>query len=99
MSDEHQLAIPSSFTQLFTEPGRFKPSLSTDELRERYGFCEDLAFMLVDTAKARQWQLGIAESDVLGRIEAGLREGEVLASGKETQWVMKRLAELLEWRT
>lgn len=99
MSDDHQLAIPTSFTQLFVEPGRYKPSLGTDELRERYGFCEDLAFMLVDTAKARQWQLGIDESDVLVRIEAGLREGEVLSTEKEMQWVMKRLAEMLDWRT
>lgn len=99
MSEEHQLSIPPSFTQLFVEPGRFKPSLTTEELRERYGFCEDLAFMLVDTAKAKQWQLGIDESDVLGRIEAGLREGEVLSTQKETRWVMTRLAELLEWRT
>lgn len=97
MSEDHQLAIPPSFTQLFVEPGRFKPSLTTDELRERYGFCEDLAFMLVETAKAKQWQLGIDESDVLDRIETGLREGEVLSTEKETQWVMKRLAELLAW--
>ena len=98
MSEDDQLIIPASFSQLYVEPGRIKPSLSTAALRERYGFCEDLAVMLVDTAKTRQWQLGIDESDVLARVEAGLLEGEVLASAAETRWVMTRLAEVLDWR-
>ena len=99
MSEDSQQIIPPSFMQLFVEPGRIKPNRTTAEIRDRYGFCEDLAFMLVDTAKTKQWQLGIDESDVLARIEAGLREGEVLASEQETRWVITRLAELLDWRT
>jgi hypothetical protein len=53
--------------------------------------------MLVETAKARLWQMGLNESDVLSRIEAGLNEDGVVASRQEAWWVARRLAELLDW--
>jgi hypothetical protein len=96
MSEDSQIVIPPSFVQLFIEPHRSRPSLSREEIQARYGYCEDLANMLVETAKARLWQLGLNESDVLSRIEAGLNEDGVVASTQEAWWVARRLAELLE---
>lgn len=97
MSEESQIVVPPSFIALFIEPGRTKPSQTREAIEKRYGFCEDLATMLVDTASTQQWQLGIAESDVLERIGAGLNEGGLLESPAEAQWVVTRLAELLDW--
>jgi hypothetical protein len=98
MSEEFQVIVPPSFLALFVEPGRIKPNQPLAVIRDRYGYCEDLANLLVETAKARQAELGITECDVLGRIETGLREGDVLGSAQEADWVMTRLAELLAWQ-
>jgi hypothetical protein len=98
MSEEFQVAVPPSFLALFVEPGRIKPNQPLAVIRERYGYCEDLASLLVETAKARRAQLGITESDVLARIESGLREGDVVGSAQEAEWVLTRLAELLDWQ-
>jgi hypothetical protein len=97
MSDDFQPIIPPSFLALFVEPGRIKPQQSLAAIRERYGYCEDLASLLVDTSKNRKAQLGITEADVLDRIETGLRGGDVVACEKEAEWVMTRLAEMLGW--
>jgi hypothetical protein len=96
MSDD-TFILPPSFLALFTEPGSTRRNQSQDFIRERYGFCEDLANLLVDTAKGRHWELGIAESDVLARIHEGLVAGAVPVSAEEAQWVSLRLAELLGW--
>ena len=97
MSDESQIVVPASFIDLFVEPGRIKPSASRERILERYEFCEDLATMLVDHARAKLWELGVAEEDVLERIHRGLLAGEAGVSAVEAEWVARRLAELLEW--
>jgi len=96
-SDENQIEVPPSFIALFVEPGRIKPNASRAEIQQRYEFCEDLASMLTETAQSRLWELGIAESDVLERIHAGLRGGQVDVNAAEAEWVTRRLAELLGW--
>jgi hypothetical protein len=97
MSEDNQLVLPASFIALFIEPGRTKPSEPRAVIQQRYGFCEDLASMLVDTARTKQWELGIAESDVLTRVHEGLLSSGLQVSQAEAQWVSTRLAELLEW--
>ena len=97
MSDESQIEIPPAFIALYVEPGRSKPSLGREQIAARYGFCEDLATMLTDTARSRLWELGIAEADVLERIHLGLVGGETGLNPSEAWWVSGRLAELLEW--
>ncbi|MBX3621394.1 MAG: ATPase with chaperone activity [Rhizobacter sp.] len=95
--DEYQIEVPPSFIALFVPPGRIKPTAPRETIRERYEFCEDLAHMLTDTARARLWELGITERDVLERIHAGLVSGTVGVSADEAVWVTRRLAELLGW--
>ena len=96
-SSESQIAIPPAFIALFVPPGRVKPTASWAHIAERHEFCEDLATMLTDTARARLFELHISEEEVLERTLAGLRENTALVSADEALWVTRRLAELLEW--
>lgn len=97
MSDENQILIPPSFIALFVPPGRIKPTESREHIAERYDLCEDLATLLVEHAKAMQFDLGIAESDVLERSLAGLQTEQAGVTLAEAGWVVRRLAELLDW--
>jgi hypothetical protein len=97
MTDESQIVVPPSFIALYVEPGRIKPNAAREAIAERYEFCEDLATLLVDHARNKLWELGVAEADVLERIRRGLLTGEAGLSGAEARWVITRLAELLGW--
>ena len=87
MSDDNQLYLPESFTQLYVPPGKIKPSIGHREMAERYELCEDLANLLTEKAANMQFTLGITEELVLTQCELGL----------EARWVVCRLAELLNW--
>lgn len=97
MSDDSQVYLPASFIALFVPPGRIKPTASREHISERHEFCEDLATLLVEHAKATQFDLGIAESDVLERSHLGLLTPDSPVSPDEAGWVIRRLAELLGW--
>lgn len=97
MSDDNQILIPTSFMNLFIEPGRIKPSESRQVIAQRYDLCEDMANMLMEPCRESMWDLGITESDVLQRTEQGLLASDTGLSGPESQWVVRRLAELLGW--
>lgn len=97
MTDENQLLIPGAFIELFIEPGRSKPREPRHVIAARHELCEDMAQMLTEHAKTRQYELGVTEADVLSRMHQGLLvAGSVLAPG-EACWVVCRLAELLDW--
>jgi len=97
MSDDNQIDIPASFTALFVAPGRQKPSEPRHVVSNRYELCEDMATMLTETAKNMLFSLGISELEVLLRIQRGLTGEEAVVSEREAQWVIQRLAELLDW--
>ena len=97
MSDDNQIEIPPSFIALFVEPGRTRPSATRAAITVRYEFCEALATMLVERAQTLQWQLGVPEAEVLARIHAGLRGPDAPVPDNEGEWIVRRLAELLEW--
>ena len=97
MPDQNQIVTPPSFIALFVEPGRIKPSATREFIAERYEFCEDLATLFVDPAKGKLWELGIAQEDVLQRIRRGLLTAEAGVNPAEAAWVLRRLAELLDW--
>jgi hypothetical protein len=97
MSDDNQIDIPASFTALFVAPGRQKPSEPRHVVANRYELCEDMATMLTETAKTMVFSLGISEHEVLVRIQRGLTGDDAVVSIPEAQWVMQRLAELLDW--
>ncbi len=97
MSEDSQIVVPRSFIELYLPPGRIKPTAPRDEIAARYEFCEDLASMLTEHAKLKQWELGITEADVLERIHRGLMVDDAPVSPVEAVWVIRRLAELLDW--
>lgn len=97
MTDDLDTPLPASFVALYTEPGRVKPSEPRQAMLQRYGFCEDLANLLVDTARSKRWELQVDEADVLARIRSGLAGGAIDITAPEAGWVCRRLAELLGW--
>ncbi len=97
MSDDNQIDIPASFIAIFVAPGRQKPSEPRHVVANRYELCEDLATMLTEMGKNMLFSLGISEHEVLLRIQRGLTGDEAVVSVREAQWVMQRLAELLNW--
>jgi hypothetical protein len=96
MSDENQFVVPQTFIELFIPPGRIKPTESAATIAARYELCEDMAQMLTDHARAKLFELGITERDVLERIHAGLAAGDQFSEA-EARWITRRLAELLDW--
>jgi hypothetical protein len=97
MNNDSQIEVPPSFVALFLEPGRIKPREPWAVISQRYELCEDLAQMLTDTARTKLWELHATEADVLERIGQGLAQGPLDLSTDEAQWVLRRLAELLDW--
>lgn len=95
--DEDQTVLPPSFIALHIPEGRSRPTATREAMSARYEFCEDLATALVDQAQTLHWQLGITEADVLERIGRGLADPATGVSALEAPWVLRRLAELLEW--
>jgi hypothetical protein len=52
--------------------------------------------MLTETARSMLFSLGISEHERLVRIYRGLKGDDMVVSVPEEQWVMLRMAELLE---
>ena len=97
MYEEYQIEIPQSFMALFVDPGRQKPNASREVVAQRYELCEDMATMLTQTAKDMLLSLGITEDDVLMQCYRGLTGAGAVVMEPEAGWVIRRLAELLEW--
>lgn len=97
MSEDSQIVVPPSFVALFVPPGRIKPTEPREVIAERYELCEDLAQALVERAQLVQFDTGADEAEVLRRIGLGLLAGEAIVDEAEARWVVRRLAELLDW--
>lgn len=97
MSEDSQIVVPPSFVALFVPPGRIKPTAGREEIAARYELCEDLAQMLTEQASAKKWELGVTENDVLERFQRGLLADGGVVNALEARWVIRRLAELLDW--
>ena len=82
---------------LFLTPGSIKPREPRQVIAARYELCEDMAQMLVEPAQTRLFELGITEADVLERVHRGLVVDGSPVDIAESQWVLRRLAELLGW--
>jgi hypothetical protein len=97
MYEEYQIEIPPSFMALFIDPGQQKPNASRDVVAGRYELCEDMATMLMETAKDKLLSLGIGEEDVLAQCLSALTGAGAVVTEPEAGWVVRRLAELLQW--
>lgn len=99
MSEESQIVVPESFIALYRGPGPAgRLSAPRAQIAARYEFCEDLATMLTEQAANRRWELGVAEDDILQRIHQGLLGADSGVDAAEALWLVRRLAELLDWR-
>lgn len=98
MSFDQQLTpLPDSFLALWTG-ARGRLLAPAEQVRARYELCEDLASHLQASAQALHHDDGLAELDVLSRIQAGLSTPDAGLSADEALWVARRLAELLRWQ-
>ena len=95
--EDSQIVVPPSFVALFVPPGRSKPSEPRALIAARHELCEDLAQALVERAGAVHVDLGADEAEVLRRVERGLGAPSAAVSEAEARWVVRRLAELLQW--
>ncbi len=97
MSFDSQIVIPPSFIALFVPEGKTRPEQPREVIAQRYDLCEDMAQMLIETAREKHFAIGVEEADVLDRIRSGLMADASLVSESEAQWIVRRLAELLGW--
>ena len=82
---------------LFLTADRLKPSASLEVVVGRYELCEDMACMLTEHAQTMLSNLSLTEEDVLPRCCDGLMAGASAFTEQESDWVIRRLAELLAW--
>ena len=77
--------------------GRLKPNASLEVVVGRYELCEDMACMLTEHAQTMLSSSNLTEEDVLLRCHEGLMAGAPVFTAQESEWVIRRLAELLAW--
>jgi hypothetical protein len=99
MDDSNQLEVPPSFTELFTAKGGYRLTRPMDEVRSRFELCEDLAQLLTEQASTTRFKTEAPPAQVLETIQLGLSGEDSPVQPEEAAWVVKRLAELLEWNT
>ncbi len=97
MSDDYQIEIPPSFFALFAD-ARQRLTEPIAVVRARYELCEDLATHLIEQAQTLHHVAVPSEHEILHRIRDGLRAEGSGVSAAEATWIVRRLAELLNWR-
>jgi hypothetical protein len=97
MDDYNQIEVPSSFVALFTSPTGYRLMEPMTIVRQRYELCEDLAQVLTEQASTTLFKAGGTESEVLEKIRFALTAAESPIQPAEAAWVVRRLAELLDW--
>lgn len=97
MDDSSQILIPPSFTALYVPPGKSRPSEPHAHIAQRYELCEDMATMLSATAAEQQFKTGCDTSNLLRAMQATLSGPDGVLQPMEAQWVVCRMAELLQW--
>jgi hypothetical protein len=95
--DDNQIQVPPSFQALYANASGTRLLQPIALVRARYELCEDLAQMLVDQASTAQFKSGAPEVEVLRAMRDGLRAEGSAVEVAEADWVIERLAELLQW--
>ncbi|WP_218509636.1 hypothetical protein [Variovorax sp. dw_308] len=97
MSDDNQIEVPPSFLAVYAD-ARQRLSEPIGIVRARYELCEDLATLLVEQAQRLHHMAVPSEDEILHRCRDGLLTAESGVSAVEATWIVRRLAELLNWR-
>ena len=95
MYEPDQTFIADSFMALYTANGR--PTGSRQEVAARYEFCEDMASQVGEMCRMLQFSTDVSESTALRKCLDGLLAPPASVSADEATWVMRRVAELLDW--
>jgi hypothetical protein len=95
--EDSQVPLPASFLALYLHPGSHKPSATRAHISQRHELCEDMAQMLTERSAAQRAVLSVTEHDVLLRVGRGLLASTEVFTPAEARWVVRRLAELLDW--
>ncbi len=75
MYDENQVFVPPSFAALYSD-ARGRLRATQDQVRARYGLCEDLACHLVGQAQTLYHEQAPSEFEILRRFHTGLSAPE-----------------------
>jgi hypothetical protein len=97
MYEINQTEVPDAFMAIYCRHGRPLESLATIELR--HDACEELSHQVSTFCTSLQAKDELPEAEVLGRCYAGLLASPETVNESEAQWVIGRVAELLEWPT
>lgn len=97
MPIDNQIEPPQSFMAMYLTPGNSRPNTAQEVVLARYEQCEDMACMLTEHAQALASNENCTELEVLDRCHRGLLADASDFSEKEAEWVILRLAELLDW--
>ena len=97
VDDPNQIEVPPSFVALYASPSGHRLIEPMATVRQRYELCEDLAQMLTEQATTIQFKTDAPQREVLGTILAGLTAAQSPVQPAEAAWVVRRLAELLDW--
>jgi hypothetical protein len=97
MPIDNQIEPPQSFMSLFVTAGRNHPNAPQAVVLARYELCEDMACLLTEHARTLVFSEDLKEQEVLLRCHQGLIADASAFTAREAQWVVLRLAELLDW--
>jgi hypothetical protein len=98
MDDPNQIEVPPSFLALFTSPSGLRLTEPMATVRDRYELCEDLAQLLTEQASANLFKSGGTEHEVMQKMQLALTSDGSPVQPVEASWVVRRLAELLDWK-
>lgn len=82
---------------MYVTAGHSRPNAPHQVVLDRYERCEDIACLLAESAQATAFKENFSEREVLVRCYRGLIADASNYTSQESGWIVRRLAELLEW--
>ena len=94
--DDNQTLVPDSFIALYRD-ARNRLTATRDIIAARYELCEDMANLLTEHCRTIHFRDGVDEGEVLRRCHQGLMISPTTFDPAESDWVVRRTAEMLDW--
>jgi hypothetical protein len=95
MYEHNQTLVPDSFLALYVAQGR--PTRDRAFVEARHEMCEDLAQQTSDFCQSLQFSKELTELATLEKCRLGLLASPTAVAESEADWVICRVAELLNW--
>src|SRR3569832_633755 len=97
MDDANQIEPPASFAAIYTSADGSRLTRPAGEIIARYELCEDIAQTMSERAATLLATSNDSERQVLVRVREALNGDNRSVTSAESTWVVRRLAELLDW--